>query len=181
MPKMKWGDDFDADALDDIEYDAESDSNFQPYDGPIPPANTLLKGIIKRAWATKSKNGSPMIKLLWEAQGNEGEKKVYERLGIWHYVVMTKETAFSWKPFCQAFGLTASDIKNRMVVEDTEAESGGFAILKIGAKWKPGEKSAQCSILTKVETYNRVTNPRVARILVVDNDDNDEDDDDTPF
>lgn len=183
MAKMKWDAEFNDEELDGIEYDPETEGGFTPYDGPIPPSNTLLSGIVKKAWATTSKNtGKPMLKVLWVAEGNEGEKKKYEGLPIWHYVVFTKESAFSWKPFLAAFELTASDIKNKMSVEPDEDGTNGKVILKIGAKFKPGEKTAKVNVLTKREKYNDEDQARIAKfLLAVGDSDGDDEEDDLPF
>jgi len=181
MAKMKW-EDLDDEELDNIDYDPDAEDAFAPYDGEIPPANTLLDGIVKKMWATKSKNGNPMLKVLWVAESNEGEKKMYNGLPIWHYVVLTKESAFSWKPFLAAFDLTVSDIKNKMSVEPDEDGNNGKVVLKIGAKFKPGEKAARVRVLTKREMYQDNPQARVSKFLVAKNDDVDDDDDeDLPF
>lgn len=56
---------------------------FQPYDGPIPPKGTILVGLIKQIQLTKNRNGELMVKCLFEAKGNEGDKAKYDGLPVW--------------------------------------------------------------------------------------------------
>lgn len=184
MVKMKW-DNFDDDELDGVEWDPESDGGFTPYEGPIPPSNTMLRGYVKKAWATSSKkSGAPMLKILWEAANNDGEKKKYNGLPIWHYVVFTKESAFSWKPFLNAFDLTASDVKNKMVVDANDDGNNGKPITKIGTTFKPGDdgKGSSLTVITKREKYQDEDQARISKcVKAVSEGADDDDDDDVPF
>lgn len=178
MAKLKW-DNFDDEALDGVDWDPETDGGFTPYDGPIPPANTILKGAVKKAWSTNSKAGNPMIKLLWEASGNSDEKEKYNGLPVWHNVVFMKEYPGLWKPFLAAFGLTASDIKNKTIVDSAEESNHGKPIVKISNSFKPGD--AKVSIVTKKEKYNDEDQVRIAKFLLAVDEDDDADDEDPPF
>lgn len=178
MAKLKW-DDFDDEGLDGVSWDPESDGGFTPYDGPIPPTDTILKGEVKKAWSTTSKAGNPMIKLLWEASGNEDEKKQYNGLPVWHNVVFMKEYPGLWKPFLAAFGLTASDVKNKTVIDANEESNHGKLIVKISNTFKPGD--AKVSIVTKKEKYNDEDQVRIKKFLLAVGDDDDADDEDSPF
>jgi hypothetical protein len=179
MAKLKW-DDFDDEELDAVEYDPDKDSGFTPYDGPIPPSNTILAGTVKKAWSTKSKAGKPMIKVLWEASGNEGDKKIYNGLPIWDYIVLSKEAVFKWKPFLAAFGLTAADVKGKTIVDTDDTDNANNpSIVKIGNKFKPGE--AKVSVVTKKEKYNGDDQARAGKYMMPVDDDDAEDDDDVPF
>lgn len=180
MAKMKW-DDLDDEALDGAEWDAERDASFNPYDGPTPPSNVILNGRVKKAWTATSKNGNPMIKILWEASGNDGEKKIYNGCPIWHQVVFMAEHPGLFKPFLNTFGLKASDVKNKTVV-DSQEDRVGLPILKI-AGWKPDSSGALCKILTKREIYKGEEQVRIARFMAAerDEDSDDEDEDTSPF
>lgn len=178
MAKLKW-DDFDDEALDGVDWDPETDGGFTPYDGPIPPNNTILKGDVKKAWSTTSKAGNPMIKLLWEASGNEGDKKIYNGLPVWHNVVFMKEYPGLWKPFLAAFGLTASDVKNKTVVDTNDESNHGKSIVKISNSFKPG--AAKVAIVTKREKYNDEDQVRISKFLLAVDENDDSDDEDTPF
>lgn len=56
---------------------------FHPYDGPIPPKGTILVGLIKQIQLTKNRNSELMVKCLFEAKGNEGDKAKYDGLPVW--------------------------------------------------------------------------------------------------
>ena len=87
-----------------------------------------------------------------------------------------------FKPFLSVFGLKASDVKNRTVI-DSVADRVGQPILKIG-NWKPDSKEAICRILTKTEMYQEKKQVRIARFMkaeLEDVDDEDVDDEESPF
>jgi hypothetical protein len=129
MAKMKWEDDIDWRGLDAEEYD--EDSSFDEYDGPTPPANTLLDGDIKKIWLAESSTGNMMFKVLFEAADNEGDNKEYDGCPIWDNVVFTSPGAkFRWQPWFNALGISLKDVKTKTIVG--EEDSVGTVVEKIG-------------------------------------------------
>ena len=57
--------------------------DFQPYDGPIPPKGTILEGVIRQLQLAKNRNDELMLKCLFEAKGNDGDKEKYNGLPVW--------------------------------------------------------------------------------------------------
>jgi hypothetical protein len=69
-------------------------SDFQAYDGPVPPAGQY-RATFKKAWWTKSQGGKPMLKMIFELNTTHAEKKVYNGYPIWHNI--TNEPSTAWK------------------------------------------------------------------------------------
>ena len=147
MPIVKISlEDLDPESLEAEEYDDSQD--FEPYDGPQPRAGIVLSGILKKAWWTYTAKEKPMIKVLFEAAGNEGEREVFNGLPIWDNVVLQNNCAFRYKPFFAAIGVTMDDVSKKTNMADDD-ENQGAPILAI-AKWKPGT-DATIRISTKLE------------------------------
>lgn len=164
MSKLKVGKEFDEAALD-VEWDERED--FTEYDGEQPPRGTILKGKIKRAWYTISSNGNPMLKVIFEAEGNKGELKQYNGLGVWDNITFTPKAAFRYGPFLQLFGFTLKDVKSKI---DAEEEDGqGFPVNSIG-KWHVGTDDSLCSVVTKRERYDGEIVTRVSKYMPADAD-----------
>ena len=147
MPKLKLtDDDLDARDLEDAEYE---ESDFDTYDGPEPPAGTILPGYIKKVWWTWTQEkedgsgGDPMIVVLFVADETAGE---YEGCVIWERIVLTKPAKFRWAPFLGVLGLSIFDVRQKTYVVD-EDENLGRPVTHI-SDWYPGED--------KDEAYARV-------------------------
>lgn len=174
MAKMRWGNDIPWKTLNDAEY--EEGEDFTEYDGEVPPANTLLRGVIKKVWATESSKGDPMLKVLFEASGNEDGRDEYNGCPVWDYVSFTlPQVKFKWQPFFDVIGFTLADLKNKC--QAGEDDSIGTQILQIGSVKFP----AAARIKTKREKYEGEWTAKVGRWLpaedVEDDDDDTEDDD----
>lgn len=142
-------DEFDPDALD-VEYDPNKKGG-QKYTGEQPPAGTILLGSVVRLWWTYAADNTPMIKLIFEADGNPGDLAEYDGLPVWENLTFKTSAAFKYQPWLEQMGLTLHDIANKTYVAD-EDDNVGAPIEKIG-KWKPGEGSALCAITTGSEKY----------------------------
>jgi hypothetical protein len=70
------------------------ESQFQPYDGPIPPKG-LYKAVWKRGWWTKSSTGKPMLKLLFVLETDHKDKKQFNGYPVFHNI--TYEASTMWK------------------------------------------------------------------------------------
>ena len=182
MARMKWGSDINWRDLDSAEYDESQE--FEDYEGPVPPSNKLLSGDVKKIWATESAKGDPMLKVLFVAAGNTGNKKQFNGCPIWDNVLFTMpQVKFRWDPFLRAFGLTLADLKNKTVVGDEE--TNGAVVRKIGSV--SFEKLVPARIRTQKENSEDYGEQcRVGRWLPakdadedIDADDEYEDDDET--
>jgi hypothetical protein len=149
MPRLKIEDDeLDVEELDNAEYD---DGQFDSYDGEQPPKDTVLRGYVKSVWWTYTKDESPMLKVLWIADGNTGDEEEYDGLPIWENMALTAKAKFKWAPFFEQFGLTMRLVKTKAYIADDD-DNIGTPITKID-KFIPG-KEARCGVITSRERYN---------------------------
>jgi hypothetical protein len=164
MPRLKIDDEELDDSLDDVEY---SENDFARYDGEQPPVDTWLRGYVKAMWWTYTKNEDPMLKVLWVADGNEGETEEYNGLPVWENMALTASAKFKWGPFFRHFGLTIKYLKTKLVIAEDDDPTMGAPITKIGTLLAPGEDSAnaRCAIITTREKYNNGWQPHVKEWL----------------
>jgi|HubBroStandDraft_5_1064220.scaffolds.fasta_scaffold00014_23 hypothetical protein len=161
MPRMKVPDDeINLDELESAEY---SDEDFGNYEGEQPPKGTILVGVVKKIWWTYTQNNDPMLKVLWEADGNIGSREKFNGCPVWDNIVLNAKGKFRWKPFLDALGLTLRDIKSNMVLASDD-DNMGAPIEKIG-KWSPDTDSAFCRVVTGRERYNDEWQVRVSKYL----------------
>jgi len=151
MPKLRDTADLDVDALEAVEYSTE---RYSDYAGEIPPIGLELSGYVKKIWWTRSANDDPMLKVLWIADGNEGDAEEYNGCPFWLNAALIPGAKFRWDPFLLAYGLTLTEVKTKTYVAKEE-DSKGFIIERIGT-WKPGadRDEAWCRIITGQEPYN---------------------------
>lgn len=185
MAKHRWGNDIDWRELDDAEY---SEDEFDEYDGPLPPSNVILSGYVKKIWATETSNGDPCLLVLFEADDNTGDRKVYNGWGGFDNVLFTMpQVKFRWQPFFNAVGISLADVKNRTVTDGDDNQ--GAIITRIGTVKFDGKVPARVKI--KREKYEGETQARIGKWLppadAVDDEDDFEDgdaddaDEDDPF
>jgi len=151
MPKLRDTDDLDVEALEAVEYSTE---RYTDYTGEIPPIGIELTGYVKKIWWTRSQKDDPMLKVLWIADGNEGEYEEYNGCPFWLNAALIPGAKFRWDPFLLAYGLTLLEVKTKTYVAKEE-DQNGFVIERIGT-WKPGadRDEAWARIITGVEPYN---------------------------
>jgi hypothetical protein len=165
MPKLRAADvaDIDPDELENAEY---SEGSYTSYSGDIAPADTVLRAYVKNIWWTRANPkpgeevGSPMLKVLVIADGNEGELEEYDGMPMWENMVLTSAAKFKWHPFFEHFGISIRDVKankagkSNVVVSAEEDDRGQSVVEKIGS-FVPGEDSdeAWCRVVTTREKY----------------------------
>jgi hypothetical protein len=184
MPRMKWGID------DDLPEDWE-ESDFEPYDGPEPPANKLLNGEVKKMWAATFSSGNEGLVVLFQADGNRGDRAKYDGWSTWERIPLIASMNWKYGPLLEALGITLDDVKRRTVVAE-EDDNVGTPIIKIGKLKFP----KACSVITKREKNGddfearagkfaaSITKKAVsskARSRRVSEDDDELEDDDVPF
>lgn len=174
MPRLKVPDDeLNVTELEEAEYD-DRDFDYESYDGELPPGDTHLRGYVKKAWWTYTSAEDPMIKLLFIADGNDGDEDEFNGLPVWEQLPLTNNAKFKWKPWIDVFGISLMDIKKKTVVAE-DADNIGDPIEKIGT-WEPGE-DARCSIITKRAKYKGQDKVEVRRWLDEEADDEEEEED----
>lgn len=120
MPKVKWGSDIDADAI-------ESAENNQGYTGPLPPSG-VYQFKIKFMQKTLSSKNNPMVKVLLLLNGEyKPEHKKFDGCPVWEQIPVMASTAFRVRELCDALNISAADFMNKTLVD----EDGN--IQKIGA------------------------------------------------
>jgi hypothetical protein len=94
-----------------------------------------------------------MLKILFVAEGNEGDEAEYDGLPVWENYSLIPTMKFKWAPFLDCLGLTIRDVMKKTFVEDEEDGTRGQPITKIGNSWKPNTDEAWCSIVTGHHKY----------------------------
>jgi hypothetical protein len=171
MPKLRDTDDLDVEYLDSVEYSTES---YSDYAGEVPPIGLELTGYVKRLWWTRTAvkpdgtGDDPMLKVLWIADGNEGDLEEYNGCPFWLNAPLVPGAKFRWDPFLLAYGLTLTEVKTKTYVAKNE-DQNGFIIERIGT-WKPGAErdEAWARIITGQEPYNGVPQARAAEWIAWD-------------
>lgn len=153
MPRLKVGDDeLNIEELENAEYNEDGD--FEDYTGPKPPKKTILRGFVKLAYWTLDSSDERMVKSLFIAAENTGDKAKYNGLPIWDNTSLKASTKFRWAPLIRAWGVTLLDFKKKLYVrpEEEDHPTRGAVIEKVGT-WKPGEDndSAWCMVLTDLD------------------------------
>lgn len=161
MPRMVWGDEDVFDELPD-EWD---DDGFEPYDGDPPPANIVLRGIIKNIWTAEFSSGNEGLKVLFEAADNAGDRAEYDGWSSWENIAFTPGSAFRYGPLFELLGVTLRDVKTKTVV--SEEDNVGQPVMKIGT-FKMPKDGLPCKVTTKVEKDGDV---RVGKFFADDGED----------
>jgi hypothetical protein len=150
MPLMKLNDDdFDPEELD---VDYETGKSYTKYDGEIARTGTILSARVAKGWWTESADGDPMLKIVVEAEQNEGDDEEYDGMPAWENLVFKPSAAFKYGPFLEFFGITLKDIKKKMMVEKDDDPKNGTPIISIGG-WKFGSDDALCRYVVSRERY----------------------------
>lgn len=179
MPKLKVGnDELDLAALEAAEYDESGD--FDDYEGPRPPKKTILAGYVKTMYWTLDASDERMLKSLFIAAENTGDKAKYNGCPIWDNTSLKTSTKFRWVPLLRALGFNLRDIKTKLHVlpEENDHATYGAVIEKIGT-FAPGEENetAWCRVLTGTHPYNGDTLVDVGKWLPWADAEPDEDED----
>jgi len=166
MPKLKTDEyDIDFDELENAPYEEDAQLT---YTGEIPPKSTTLNGYVRKAWWTETKAGQAMIKILYVAAENEGDKKEFDGCPFWENYALTTSSKWKWKPFLDRFGFSLRDVKTKTIIAD-EDDNVGAPITKIGA-WTLGEDSdaAWSLVITDRERYQGEWQARIGTWLYDD-------------
>jgi hypothetical protein len=164
MPTLKLDDDvLDVDTLENAEY---TEGEFESYDGEVPPKGTLLQGYVKSIWYALTKNEDSMLKVLFVADGNEGDEAEYNGIPIFENAALIPSAKFRWAPMMRVLGFTLRDVKSKMVAESAEDDQFGAKLKKIGP-FVPGEDQdgAWVRVVTGRERYNGEWQARAAKWL----------------
>lgn len=102
MGKVKWGT-----SAADIDGAEDRGAEFEPYDGPVPPKNAVLRLTLKWARVTEFNSGNSGLTMLFEvAEPKSSEKARYNGCPIFYRLVDTDTQTFKIKQFMAAIGGT---------------------------------------------------------------------------
>jgi hypothetical protein len=102
MGKVKWN--TKASEIDEAE---DSGAQFEPYDGPIPPKNAVLRLALKWARVTAFNSGNGGLTMLFEvAEPKSSPKAKYNGCPIFNRLVDVDTQTFKIKQFMSAIGGT---------------------------------------------------------------------------
>lgn len=154
MPRVNWTGDDDEDALTAADIEGAEDG-FQAYAGDLPPGGVyrFRIGHMRYTKANSTTSKGLNVRLSLDGSWKPNHQK-FDGCPLWDTVWITKGAAAFVKAFCQAVGVSAADILNKVVVDED-----GY-VTKIGAKViKPDEILAYVAV--KRGEYN--DNPRLEK------------------
>lgn len=113
MPKVKWGGDLTADAINEAENRGGGD-----YEGKIPPRG-VYRFKLRFSKKDKSKENNPKLVSLLVLDGSwKKEHKQYDGCPVWDHMPVTGKTAFRVRAYCDALNIPADDFMGKMVIDD---------------------------------------------------------------
>lgn len=128
MPKVNWAGEGEEDILTAADIEGAEDG-FQAYAGDLPPGGVYRFRIgrmkFTKANSTTSKGLNVRLRLDGSWKANHAK---FDGCPLWDTVWITKGSAGFVKAFCQAIGVSAADILNKVVVDED-----GY-VTKIGTK-----------------------------------------------
>lgn len=145
MPKVSWGTSGDT-------VDEQEDSEFTPYDGPIPPAG-VYRLAVQSVEYVKFSTGKKGLKVFALVDDNRTDRKRYNGCPVWENVVDGESTAFRIKQWLTSIGATGKDWDATVIDKDNMVQKFGRvkvdglmvrAALKQGTN-NDGEKRAEIS------------------------------------
>jgi hypothetical protein len=115
--------------IDDQEID--DGQSFEPYDGPLPPKNTILLFDVKWIKLAKFKSGSRGLKALLVANSGDDDspKAKYDGLPLFDNLVDVPQNAWKTRQFMDSIGGTGADW-DKTQAEDPGGE--GSKVVKFG-------------------------------------------------
>jgi hypothetical protein len=116
MPKAKWGSGDEALTAADID-GAQSNQQFTPYLGDVPPAG-LYRFVIKSMTQGTSGTGNPKLLIISELDGSwKPNHAKYDGCPLFDHMPVMKSTAFRQKALNEAIGATGKDFLNMILDE----------------------------------------------------------------
>lgn len=111
MPKVTWGSELDADAIENAE-------QREQYAGEIPPSG-IYRMKIRFMQKTLSSNKNPLLKVLLVLDGSfKPEHKKYDGCPVWEQIPIMPSTAFRIRELCDALNVTAKEFMDKTVADD---------------------------------------------------------------
>lgn len=155
MGKMSWN--VKGQQVDDVE-PQEPSEEFEPYDGPIPPNNSILQVTLKWARVAEFGSGNGGLKLLMEVTEPDGAKAKYNGCPIFENLVDIDSQDWKIRQWLDAIGGTGADWDACVTEKDGDNE----VITKFG---KVKASGLTLRVQTMVDTYNDERRAKVRKYL----------------
>jgi len=98
------------------------------YEGEEPPNNTRLSGVLKRMFLSRDNDGTPMLKVLYQAEGGN-----FDGYPGWENISLKPSAAFKWVPLCEEIlNVPIADLKSRTRIDRENETNAGWPVLFIG-------------------------------------------------
>lgn len=112
------------------------------YNGEMPPANTLMSGVLSKIFLTHDHENKPMFKVLYKAVGGD-----YDGFPAWVNVSIKPSAAFVWGPFLEdVLHVSVEDLNSRTKVDRTNPRPAGLPVTSIGDRAIDGELPVSFSV-----------------------------------
>ena len=165
MPKANWG----VSSSDVDNFDRNS--QYQPYDGLIPPNGVYEWNIKVLKFAAATKEKLPQLRVGLELSPREGrDEDKYEGYFKMAFLNVSDKTAFVYVPFLDAIGVTGREFTERTITD----EEGN--VKKIGRWRNTGEEYIRAELTTN--EYDTKDGKGIGWIGPINDDDDGEDLDD---
>ncbi len=145
MPKVKWG--ITSGDIDDF----DRESQYKPYDGPIPSNGVYEWTIKKLQYVAATKGKLPQLRIGLELVPRKGRKEERRYAGyfIMSFPPVSNRTAFRYVPFLDAIGVSGRDFADRTITD----EDGN--IKKIGQWRNTGEEMIAAELKDGMDQNNQ--------------------------
>ena len=156
MGKIKWGT-----TAADIDGAEERESEFEPYDGPTPLANMVLRCRNQFVRIVDFNSGNKGLYMIWVVdEPKSSEKAKYNGYSFHERIADTPGQDFKIKQFMRALGGTGRHWANTMAAED---DRGNLTVQKFGNIVV--SKELRVRVSTSRETYEGEARARINRWL----------------
>jgi len=108
----------------------DTENILSSYNGPTPPANLLMSGVLHKMFLTRTSDGTPMLKVIYMAVGGD-----YDGYVAWDNITIKSSAAFKWNALCEEVLLipVADFIKHRVKLDPEMKETAaGIEVATIG-------------------------------------------------
>jgi hypothetical protein len=155
MGKVNWN--TKGEQVDAVE--PQEGETFEPYDGPIPPNNSVLQVSLKWARVADFQSGSGGLKLLMEVDEPDGPKAKYNGCPLFENLVDIDTQDWKIRQFMDAIGGTGKDWDACVSVKD---DNDNEVITKFG---KIKADGLTLRVQTMIDTYNDERRAKVRKYL----------------
>lgn len=114
--------------------DEKAEVGSTDYIGDMPKPRQAMPGRIRRVYLAETFAGEPILKVLYEV--TEG---TYAGFTAWDNVTLNNASAFKWKPFIAALGISFTDLATGLHVDPDDKSGAGERVTKIGKLDLTGE------------------------------------------